>query len=153
VGRRPCLTDPMRRLRRRACGLASVLAATAGLVACGGGGRSQSAFCSQLRTQRAALVAAVTDAKGVKAMVDRYKSLDRVAPEAIRDQWHELTLLVERAAAVDPSKPADASALTAQAFASSPSAQAVVAYARATCGVSLPVAPSTTAPKAPPTTH
>jgi hypothetical protein len=120
---------------------------------CSGDGRGQASFCSKLRDEHAQLLAPVSDARGVTTMVNRYKGLDRIAPEAIREQWHELTVLFEQAATVDPAKKAEAATLSARAFASSSSARAVVGYAKTTCGVTL--APTATAAtrRAPPTTR
>jgi hypothetical protein len=128
---------------RAARGLAAALALLVGAAACSGGGRSQSAFCSKLGKDQV-VVASVADADGVRAAVSQYEALDKVAPLAISDEWHQLTELVKRAATVDPKNTDGSSALVAQAFASSSAAQKVLTYARTTCHVNL--SSPTTAP-------
>jgi hypothetical protein len=82
-----------------------------------------------------------------------------VAPEAIRDEWHQLTLLVQAAADLDATAPDASAALVQQAYTAAPAAQTVTTYARQTCGVELAPATSTpgvttgptTVPASPPT--
>jgi hypothetical protein len=126
-------------------------AAIAGLLvtaACTGTSRSVSGFCTRLAKDRDSLVAAVSDPAGVRKAVASYESLDAVAPEAIRDQWHQVTVLVEKAATLDPAKTDDTAALVTDAFASSSAVEKTTAYAKATCNVELsaPTTGPTTAP-------
>ena len=132
-----------------------------GVAACGGSNRGATEFCARLQRDHDTLVSGVVDTKTARAAVDGYNALDRLAPEAIRTEWHELALLVQAAADLDPSAPSSNAALVQQAYSAAPAAETVTAYARQTCGVELapPAAttpavttgPATTAP-APPTT-
>jgi hypothetical protein len=118
--------------------------AVAGVSACGGTSRGAGEFCSRLQRQHDALISGVVDEKTAKAAVDGYNALDRLAPEAIRSEWHQLALLVQAAASLDPAVPASNATLVEQAYTAAPAAQTVAAYARQTCGIDL--APSATPP-------
>jgi hypothetical protein len=137
------------------------LISVGGLTACGGSSRGAEAFCSRLQQKHDTLITGVVDPKTAKTAVDTYHALDAVAPEAIRSEWHQLTLLVQAAADLDSSGAGTNAALVQQAYTAAPAAQTVTTYARATCGVDLAPAssgaavttgPTTVAPS-PPTTH
>jgi hypothetical protein len=127
---------------------ACVVGAAVALVACGGTSRGQAAFCTRLERDRDVLITGAVDAKSTDDAAKNYEALDGLAPEAIRDQWHQLTQLVQSAAGIDASSTEARTALVQQAYAAQPAAQAVTAYAKSTCGVDF-TAPVTTAP--PPT--
>jgi hypothetical protein len=137
--------------RAMVAGCATATAALIVTAACSGSGRSVSAFCSRLAKDRDSLVAVVSDPAGVKKALASYEAVDAVAPEAIRDDWHQVTTLVQRASTINPTKTDDTSALVSDAFASSEAVQKVTAYSKATCGVDL-AATTTTLPPAPSTT-
>jgi hypothetical protein len=139
--------------------LAGVVLATA--AACTGANRGPEAFCRRLQSDQSLLVTGVVDAKTAKAAVGGYKKLDGLAPEAIRTEWHQLTLLVQAAVDLDPTATTARAALVQQAYSAAPAAQTVTSYARQSCGVDLgaptPTAtpavttgPTTTAPVPPP---
>lgn len=113
----------------------------AGLVtvvgACSGSSRGPEAFCSRIQKDRDGLVTGVVDARTAKAAVDRYNAIDKVAPEAIRTEWHQLALLMLAASELDPAVPASHDALVQQAYSAAPAAEAVTSYALQTCGVDL----------------
>jgi hypothetical protein len=115
-------------------------------VACCGSSRGPEAFCQRLQTNKAVVITGVVDAKTAKAAVAGYEKLDGVAPEAIRTEWHQLTLLVQAAADLDPTATTARAALVQQAFSAAPAAQTVTDYARQTCGVDLTTPPATTTP-------
>jgi hypothetical protein len=133
--------------------LAACVVGVAVLVgACSGSSRGEAAFCSRLQRDQATLVTGAVDAKSTADTAKNYAALDGLAPEAIRDQWHQLTQLVQSAAGIDASSTQARSALVEQAYAAQPAAQAVTAYAKTACGVDF-TAPVTTAPPPPvPTT-
>src|SRR3954447_4014508 len=122
--------------------LACVVLATA--AACTGASRGPEAFCRRLQSDQSLLVTGVVDAKTAKAAVGGYKKLDGLAPEAIRTEWHRLTLLVQAAADLDPSATTARAALVQQAYSAAPAAQTVTSYARQTCGVDLGASTATT---------
>jgi len=115
-------------------------------AACSGSSRGPQAFCSRLQTTKDVVMSGVVDAKTAKAAVAGYEKLDGVAPEAIRTEWHQLTLLVQAAADLDPTATTARAALVQQAFSAAPAAQTVTDYARQTCGVDLSAATATTTP-------
>jgi len=115
-------------------------------AACSGSSRGPEAFCQRLQTDKNVVVTGVVDAKTAKAAVSGYEKLDGVAPEAIRTEWHQLTLLVQAAADLDPTATTARAALVQQAFSAAPAAQTVTDYARQTCGVDLSAATATTTP-------
>jgi hypothetical protein len=128
--------------------VASCVAALALAVvsACSASSRGPEAFCSRLQRDHDKLVSGVVDAKTAKAAVDSYKSLDGVAPEAIRTEWHQLALLVQAAADLDTTATTAQEALVQQAYSAAPAAETVTAYARQTCGVDLGAPTATTTP-------
>src|SRR6478672_1941550 len=115
-------------------------------AACSGSSRGPQAFCSRLQTTKDVVMSGVVDAKTAKAAVAGYETLDGVAPEAIRTEWHQLTLLVQAAADLDPTATTARAALVEQAFSAAPAAQTVTDYARQTCGVDLSAATATATP-------
>jgi hypothetical protein len=116
------------------------------ISACSGSSRGPEAFCSRLQRDRDKLVTGVVDPKTAQAAVDGYKSLDGVAPEAIRTEWHQLALLIEAAADFDATATTAQEALVQQAYSAAPAAETVTAYARQTCGVELSATAATTTP-------
>lgn len=108
--------------------------------------RGQETFCAELRANRELLLAPVTQPGTVAPILGRYQKLDLLAPEAIRDEWHELTVLVEKVAAADPRQPQVQPDLVAQAYATDGSIRRIIGYAKTTCGVDMG------APSASPTT-
>src|SRR3954451_5579032 len=124
------------------CLVGVVLAA----AACSGSSRGPEEFCQRLQTDKDVVVTGVVDAKTAKAAVAGYEKLDGVAPEATRTEGHQLTMLVQAAADLDPTATTARAALVQQAYSAAPAAQTVAEYARQTCGVDLGAA---TAPSAP----
>src|SRR5437762_14306577 len=108
---------------------AVVAACLAGLAvtvgACSSSDRGPQAFCTRLQRDRDLLVTDVIDAKTAKAAAGRYAALDDVAPEAIRTEWHQLTLLVAGAADLDAVTPTARQAVRQEAS-TRPSAAATI---------------------------
>jgi hypothetical protein len=124
--------------------LAGVMVLT--VAACSGSSRGPEAFCQRLQTDKSLVITGVVDAKTAKAAVAGYQKLDGLAPEAIRTEWHQLTLLVQAAADLDPTATTARADLVQQAYSAAPAAQTVTAYAQQTCGVDLSTATSTATP-------
>src|SRR5215213_4520002 len=124
--------------------LAGVMLVTA--AACSGSSRGPEAFCQRLQSNPALVISGVVDTNTAKAAVDGYEQLDGLAPEAIRTEWHQLTLLMQAAAELDPTATTARAALVQQAYSAAPAAQTVTAYAQQTCGVDLTAATATTTP-------
>ena len=133
--------------------IVAVAAAALALVACGSKGPSVGAFCDTVRADQSTLVGTPSTTPGggtttadAAGTVRRYQEVGKVAPEAIRDEWRQLTDLMVQAAAADPTKPDDQTKLTEAAYAASKAAATVTTYVQSTCGVVLgPVAPPSTA--------
>jgi hypothetical protein len=124
--------------------LAGVMVLT--VAACSGSSRGPEAFCKRLQTDKNLVITGVVDAKTAKAAAAGYQKLDGLAPEAIRTEWHQLTLLVQAAADLDPTATTARADLVQQAYSAAPAAQTVTAYAQQTCGVDLGAATPTTTP-------
>jgi type IV pilus biogenesis protein CpaD/CtpE len=124
-----------------------VLVATVAIAAATGCGgkpqRSVKAFCTRLRVEQNLLTTRLTDPAEVQPLVDRFRALDALAPEQIRDQWHDITTLVEKVATAELS-PESQTSLTRLALATDNSVKEVTAYARDTCQVDLAAGPATT---------
>jgi hypothetical protein len=98
--------------------------------------RSVDGFCKRLRVEQTLLSARLTDKAQVQPLVARFRALDARAPEQIRDEWHQITTLVEKAAATDASVEAQTE-LVELALATDRSVAAVKTYASNTCQVPL----------------
>ena len=124
--------------------LAGVMVLT--VAACSGSSRGPEAFRKRLQTDKHVLITGVVDTKTAKAALAGYEKLDGLAPEAIRTEWHQLTLLVQAAADFDPTATTARADLVQQAYSAAPAAQTVSAYAQQTCGVDLSAVTPTTTP-------
>jgi hypothetical protein len=110
--------------------------------------RSVTSFCSRLRSNQKILSTRLTDPSEVQPVLDRFKLIDAVAPEQIRDQWHDLTVLVEKVATTTDVSTDGQNDLLRLALATEQSITAVTAYAREKCQVDIggvTAAPATTA--------
>ena len=130
----------------------AAVAGLGGLTACSRSSRGAQEFCSRLQQRHDSLISGVVDAQTAKTAVDSYHALDEVAPEAIRAEWHQLTLLVQAAADLDTTAAGSNVALVQQAYTAAPAAQTVTTYARQTCGVDLTAVSSSPAVTTGPTT-
>ena len=99
--------------------------------------RGEQAYCENLSTNSELLLAPVTQPATVAPLLARYHRLDELAPEAVRDEWHELVTLIEKVANADPRKPQTQAEMTVQAHATDQSIQHIVSHARRVCGVEL----------------
>jgi hypothetical protein len=108
--------------------------------------RSVKAFCSRLRVEQNLLTTRLTDPAQVQPVLDRFRALDALAPEQIRDEWHDITALVEKVATADLS-PESQTALTRLALATDGSVNKVTTYARESCQVDMAAPPTTQPPK------
>jgi hypothetical protein len=119
------------------------------LAACSSGPtRGQVAFCRRLQQDRAVLDTPAGSTAAANAQVERFRALDKLAPEAIRDEWHAVTELMALAASTDVGSVDGRNALTEAALAASRPADAVRTYVRDVCGVELT---GTVVPSAAPT--
>ena len=103
--------------------LAACVVGVVVLAACSGSSRGQATFCTRLGKDRDTLITGAVDTKSTDDAAKNYEALDGLAPEAIRDQWHQLTQLVQAAAAIDATSAQARTALVEQAYAAQPAAQ------------------------------
>jgi hypothetical protein len=131
-------------LRRARVLLAVLIVGAAATTGCGGKPqRSVKAFCDRLRIDQNLLTTRMTDPSEVQPVIEKFRALDALAPEQIRDQWHDITALVEKVATADLS-PESQTSLTRLALATDNSVKQVTAYAKETCQVDLAAGPTTT---------
>jgi hypothetical protein len=115
--------------------------------------RGVAAFCEKLGKDRTLLELPVTTPEEITAMVARYRAVDQLAPEEIRDQWHAVTELIAKVATSDISK-AKQPDLVNTIYATVKSIEATKKYTKETCNVdlTLPITPPTTIVNEPSTT-
>jgi hypothetical protein len=133
-------------------GLAVLALVTAG---CGDEpARGQDAFCRQLQLDRAAIDTPAGSPAAADAQLARFRALDRLAPEAIRDEWHLVTELVAASTSTDVASAQGRAALVEAALAAARPAATVRSYVRDVCGVELTgtvvITPTTDPTVAPP---
>jgi hypothetical protein len=118
------------------------------LVLAGGCGRTPqrgvAAFCEKLGKDKTLLELPMTTPEDITAMVDRYRAVDKLAPEEIRDQWHAVTELIAKVAASDVSKPKQPDLINT-IYATVKSIDATKKYTKETCNVdfTIPITPPT----------
>ena len=117
--------------------LCRALAVGALLVTAGcsrGPQRGVAAFCEKIAKDKALLELPITSPEQVTAMVKRYREVDKLAPEEIRDQWHAITELIAKIASADVS-PAKQEDLVNQIYATTKSINEAKKYTKDTCNV------------------
>ncbi|MFM7534834.1 MAG: hypothetical protein ACKO91_03445 [Acidimicrobiales bacterium] len=125
----------MPRLPRFAIAVAGLLVVAA---ACGDEPtRGQASFCRQLLADRAAIDTPAGSTAAARLQVERFRALDRLAPEAIRDEWHAVTELMALASTADLATAAGRASLNEAALGASRAADTVRAYVLDVCGVDL----------------
>lgn len=103
-------------------------------------------FCEKLGKDRLVLDMPMTTPENITAMVGRYRELDRLSPEEIKDQWHAVTELIAKIAGADVSTRAKQQDIVTLIYATTKSINDVKKYTKETCGVdfALPVSPPST---------
>jgi len=104
------------------------------LVGCGGGdNRDPATFCGRLRIAQSAL----TDPGDQAALVALYQDLDDEAPLQIKDDWHQITVLLASVTTYDTSDTGETQAVLASVLRSQSAVTAVAVWARDTCRIEL----------------
>ncbi|MCU0261234.1 MAG: hypothetical protein MUE78_09465 [Ilumatobacteraceae bacterium] len=140
---------------RRIVALVVALASSA-LGACSDDGAAGDGerFCGEIQADPAAIVdpALATDAD-LDALLERYRELADLAPQAISEEWDAIVLNVETASTVVVDDPESVQRAVAQAYATEVAAVEVQRWLRVNCGVDIgPVATITPqGPVSPPT--
>jgi len=127
---------------RRSFGLLSpgIIAAALALGACASEDtRDPAAFCDRIRTLQPAL----TDPNDPRALLALYEDLDDHAPLQIRDDWHQITVLLASVNTYDPADPAEVQAIQRAVLRSQAAVTAVAVWARDTCDIDLGPIPTT----------
>jgi hypothetical protein len=144
-----CQTGRVKPLRR--------LIVVGALVLAGGCSRTPqrgvAAFCEKLGKDHTLLELPMTTPEEITTMVARYREVDKLAPEEIRDQWHAVTELIAKVAASDVSKPKQPDLINT-IYATVKSIDATKKYTKETCNVdfTIPITPPTSLVTEPATT-
>jgi hypothetical protein len=85
-------------------------------------------------------------------LLSRYKSLAKITPLAIEDDWKTVTDLIDQAAVVDPDDPLSRQELADAAYKAERPARNIATWVESTCGLAMPdvigiegsIAPETT---------
>ena len=137
-----------------------VFVVSAVLAGCSDTDRSAARFCGKLAEELPGLTGPLATSDDIGDLVDRYESLDKITPLAIRDDWAAVTDLVRIAETVDYEDPRSLQDLADAAYTAERSARSVARWAESTCGLAMPdvigvegpdtttIAPSTTSPTA-----
>ena len=121
--------------------IALLLAATL-LVACGSGETVSDApeFCAQAAEHRNTIIAPpLGNAAEVTATLEFYRLMGQLAPVAIADEWNDLVVSLETAAALIPGDPDSEQLVAMTAYSTEPSAFAVKKWLAQNCGVEIPI--------------
>lgn len=115
--------------------------------------RGVAAFCEKLGKDHSLLELPMTTPEDITAMVARYREVDKLAPEEIRDQWHAVTELIAKVAASDVSKPKQPDLINT-IYATVKSIDATKKYTKENCNVdfTIPITPPTSVLAEPATT-
>jgi hypothetical protein len=108
--------------------------------------RGVASFCEKLGKDKALLELPMTTPEEVTAMVARYRDLDKLAPEEIRDDWHAVTELIAKVSESDVSKAKQPDLVNA-IYATTKSINKTKTYTKTTCNIDF-----TSTITAPPTT-
>lgn len=132
----------MRRTALHTAIMAAPLVMLGVLVSCGGESRSTADFCEELRTSDVLL----TDTADPAALVETYRRLDSRTPLRIKDQWNEITVLLERIISFDANDPEATQQIIADALRARTSMEDIAEWADTTCKVRLSRPSATVAP-------
>lgn len=125
----------------------SIVSVVAALVSIGGlsaclntsNPRDTARFCASLRAQQPLLTSTADRA----ALVARYQELDKHAPLQIMDDWHRLTVLIERATTYDPMDTTDTQNVIIEALQAQNAMAAVAVWSKRECKLDLGAVPTT----------
>lgn len=126
------------------------LATTA--VGCGDGEHSGANFCGKLAEVLPNLTGPLAVSSDIGDLLGRYKSLAKITPLAIEDDWKTVTALIDQASDVDPEDPLSRQELSDAAYKAERPARNIAIWVESTCGLAMPdviglegsIAPATT---------
>jgi len=112
------------------------------VVACGGDDVQGDAekFCAEAAAHTGAIVSPpLSDEDGLDATLDFYRLMGELAPLSIAEEWNQLVVNLETAAALEPGNPDSEQLVAATAYATEPAAYAVKVWLERNCGVDIPI--------------
>ena len=130
--------------RSTAAALVALVALVAMTIAGCGGDDQPSAdaerFCAEAIQHRGAIVdPPLSDEAGLEATLAFYRTMGELAPLAIAEEWQQLVVNLETAAALEPGNPESEQLVAATAFATEPAAYAVTVWLSRNCGLDIPI--------------
>ena len=128
------------------------LALSISAVACSDTEHSGANFCGALEKQLPGLTGPLIATSDIGDLLSRYKSLAKITPLAIEDDWKTVTDLIDQAAVVDPDDPLSRQELADAAYKAERPARNIATWVESTCGLAMPdvigiegsIAPETT---------
>jgi hypothetical protein len=97
-------------------------------------------FCAEAVAQREAIVAPPLRSEAeLQATLEFYRLMGQLAPIAIAEEWNDLVVNLETAAALVPGDPESEQLVAMTAFATEPSAYRVKKWLAANCGLEIPI--------------
>jgi len=128
--------------RRSPTILAVALLSTTVFTACGGDEVQSDAvrFCQEAKAHQGAITdPPVSDEVGLEATLEFYRLMGRLAPVSIAEEWNQLVVALETAAAYDPADPDSEQHVVATAYATEAAAYDVKVWLQRNCGLDIPI--------------
>ena len=109
-------------------------------------------FCGALEKQLPGLTGPLVATSDIGDLLSRYKSLAKITPLAIEDDWKTVTDLIDQASVIDPEDPLSRQELADAAYKAERPARNIAMWVESTCGLAMPdviglegsIAPETT---------
>ena len=134
---------PWHTLAVRLRSLIVVVCALAGVSACERSDAVQSdaeRFCAEATARRSTIVAPPVGTEAeLQATLDFYRLMGQLAPVAIAEEWNDLVVNLETAAALAPGDPDSEQLVAMTAYATEPSAYEVKRWLGTNCGLDIPI--------------
>jgi hypothetical protein len=121
-------------------------------VSCSDTERTGANFCGALEKQLPGLTGPLVATSDIGDLLSRYRSLAKITPLAIEDDWKTVTELIDQASVVDPEDPLSRQELADAAYKAERPARNIAMWVESTCGLAMPdviglegsIAPETT---------
>jgi hypothetical protein len=107
------------------------------LVACAEKNRTATNFCRQLEKELPGLGVTLVTQSDVDVLVSRYRRIGTTAPQAVADDWENLTAMLEAASRLNTANSTAVEEFTAKALQANAAAQRALRWVKDTCGVDL----------------
>jgi hypothetical protein len=97
-------------------------------------------FCGEAIAQREMIVSPPLDSeRELQATLEFYRLMGQLAPVAIAEEWNDLVVNLETAAALIPGDPDSEELVAMTAYATEPSAYQVHRWLKTNCGLEIPI--------------